>query len=270
MNAMHLRLCGPTAIAAMSGAIMLAACAGDPTGSAARQMSLSFTTKSTAAVRASTGISRDIAVGPAGELVLKNIQLVIGQVELSRSDGAACSDDAEGDDDTMRADDDCESMTRNPILVNVPVDDAVHTVVSVPVPEGTFTKLEAKLGPAAASTIAALGAPADMADRSVRVEGTFKGVPFVFTSPIRTTLELRFNPPLVVDATTKNATVNIDVTRWFVAANGTVIDPATANAGGSNAQLVASNIRNSFEAFEDDDKGGDDDHAASSGSGRDH
>ena len=241
-------------------AIMLAACS-DATSSGAHQISLSFTTKSASTLRASTGFSRDVVVGPAGELVLKKIQLVLDRIELAPSGATVCADDeAEGDDDRMSGDDDCEDMARDPILVDVPVDDAVHTVISVPVAAGTYTKLEAKLDPASAAQVAALGASSDMLGKSIRVEGTFKGVPFVFTSPLRTSLEFEFDPPLVVDASTKNATVNIDVTKWFIASNGSVIDPATANPGGSNALLVANNIRNSFEAFEDNDRHGDNDH----------
>lgn len=255
---------------ATAAAILLAACS-DATGSGAHQISLSFTTKSAASVRASTGFNQDVVVGSAGELVLKKIQIVLDRVEIAPSGSTGCADDdAEGDDDRMSGNDDCEDMARDPILVNVPVDDAVHTVISVPVAPGTFTKLEARLDPASAADVSALGAPADMTGKSIRVEGTFKGTPFVFTSPLSTKLEFEFNPPLVVDASTKNATVNIDVTKWFIASNGSVIDPATANAGGSNSFVVANNIRNSFRAFEDDNRNGDDDHEGEGGSSGHH
>jgi hypothetical protein len=242
-------------------------------------VSLSFTTRSSAALSRSVGISRDIAIGPSGELVLKKVQLVLGRIEISRSDQTACADDDEesGDDDVVSSDtkpgdalsndrqsenddDDCEEVAGDPLLVNVPVDDAVHTVVNVPLAAGTYKRLEAKVTPVDATTLTALGGPSDLSGKSIRVEGTYKGTPFVYTSPVRTKLELEFDPPLVIDGTTKNATVHIDVTKWFLASNGAVIDPATANAGGANAELVARNIRNSFHAFEDDDKGGDDDH----------
>jgi hypothetical protein len=141
------------------------------------------------------------------------------------------------------------------------------TVISVPVAAGTYRSLDAKVAPVDAATAAALGVPPDMLGKSVRVEGTFNGAPFVFTSPLRAGLEFAFDPPLVVDGTSKNATVNIDVTKWFLTSDGSLIDPATANAGGANAELVEINIRNSFEAFEDDDMKGDDDHQGDHQSG---
>jgi hypothetical protein len=266
---------GVMTMATMGAVVGLAGCT-EVMGSGSHQVSLSFTTRSPAAAsRATVDLSRDITIGPGGELVLKKIQLVLGRIEVSRSDATTCieeDDDDRAGDDRMRDDhdEDCEDVSRDPILASIPVDDAVHTVINVPLAAGTYRSLEAKLVPATAAMITALGAPSDMVGNSVRVEGTFKGAPFVFTSPLRAEVELEFDPPLVVDESTKNATVSIDVTRWFTTGNGSVIDPATANPGGPNAALVARNIRESFEAFEDDDRGGDDDHEGEHRGGRDH
>ena len=256
----------------IGGVLALTGCA-DISGSGSRMVSLSVTTRSSTGLSRSVGISRDIAIGPGGELVLKKVQLVLGRIELSRSDLSACADgDDEGDDGEFEDDDDqqsensgsdddedCEEVAVDPLLINVPVDDAVHTVISVPLATGTYKHLEARVTPVDATTLTALGGPTDMDGQSVRVEGTYKGTPFVYTSTLRTKLQMKFDPPLVVDAATKNATVNIDVTKWFIGSNGAVIDPATANTGGANASLVARNIRSSFKAFDDDDKDGDDD-----------
>jgi hypothetical protein len=266
MNWMHACRRGVTTTTTIAGLVSVAACGNgvDLAGSTANQMRLSFTTRpASASLRATIGVARDIAIGPSGQLVLKKIQLVIDRVELSRSGAVSCTDDAEGSGGS----DDCEEVEGNAILVNVPVDDALHTVISVPVASGTYRSLDAKVAPVDAATAATLGVPSDMSGKSVRVEGTFNGAPFVFTSPLRAGLEFAFDPPLVVDGTSKNATVNIDVRKWFLTSDGSLIDPATANAGGANAELVESNIRNSFEAFEDDDMKGDDDHQGDHQSG---
>ena len=260
-------------LVAIGGVVAISACS-DISGSRSHVLSLSVTTRSSAALSRSVGVSRDIKIGTAGDLVLTKVQLVLNRIEISKSDVAACADNEvdneDGSGDDLGADlrsndqqsdenDDCEDVSVNPLLVNVPVDDAVHTVITVPLAAGTYKRLEAKVGPVDATTLTALGGPSDMSGKSVRIEGTYKGTPFVYTSPVRTKLELQFDPPLVVDGTTKNATVNIDVTKWFIAGNGTVIDPTTANAGGANAELVARNIRSSFKAFDDDDKDGETD-----------
>ena len=58
-----------------------------------------------------------------------------------------------------------------------------------------------------------------------------------------------------------NVTVRLDLTVWFRDSAGNLIDPATANKGGLNEGIVKENIKQSVEAFEDDDQDGDDDHS---------
>ena len=263
MNWIRARRYAVTIVTTIAGPLSIAACGNgtDLAGSGANQMRISFTTQSpSSSLRGNVGLANDIAIGPAGQLVIKKIQLVLNRVELSRAGAETCTDDNE------RGNGDCEEIEGNALLVNVPVDDALHTIITVPVAAGTYRRLEARLGPVDAGTGATLGVPTDMAAKSIRVEGTFNGTPFVYTSPLRTGFEFEFNPPLVVDGTsTKNATVNIDVRKWFLTSGGVVVDPATANAGGINAQLVENNIRSSVRAFEDDDMGGDDDNAEQEG-----
>ena len=126
---------------------------------------------------------------------------------------------------------------------------------------GTYRKLEAKLEPAGDNATAFNTANPNLLGKSVRVEGTYKGTAFVFTSAVRSGLEMEFDPPLVIDATTTNATVSIDVAKWFVDRNGNAIDPTSATAGSESLSQIEDNIRRSFHAFEDDDHSGEDDHS---------
>ncbi len=271
MNWMHACRRGVTTTTTIAGLVSVAACGNgvDLAGSTANQMRVSFTTRSPSSnLRGSLGVATDIAIGPSGQLVIQKVQLVIDRFELSRTGAVTCEDDSEGSNS------DCEDLQGNALLVNVPVDDALHTIISVPVAAGTYRRLEARIGPVDAATGATLGLPANLSGKSIRVEGTFNGTPFVYTSPLQTGLEFEFNPPLVVDGvSTKNATVNIDVRNWFLTSVGAVIDPTTANAGGVNAQVVERNIRDSFRAFEDDNMEGDDnggDNSSGDHGGGDH
>jgi hypothetical protein len=87
----------------------------------------------------------------------------------------------------------------------------------------------------------------------------------VFTSPVRARVEMEFDPPLVIDATTKNATIAIDVRNWFLNSDGSVIDPTTATPGSTALQQIEQNIRRSFHAFEDDNESGEDHHEGHNG-----
>jgi hypothetical protein len=147
------------------------------------------------------------------------------------------------------------------MVVELPVDGAVVSVLHLDVPPGTYRALEAKLRAARrddAGAAAFLAAHPDLADASVRVEGTYDGQPFAYAGAVAARLELGFDPPLSVDASPTNVTVHVSLDGWFRDATGALVDPATAAPGGANAALVADNIRRSFHAFEDRDRRGDD------------
>ena len=241
----------------------LAACSSDLTGTNKKSVQLSFTTNNASAV-AATGmrISPDITVGANNELVLSKVQVVVDKIELNEGDNTSCVTEIEDSgNDHADVGQECEDVSRDPVLVDIPVDAAAHTVLSVPLTPGTYRKLEAKLEPARDNATAFNTANPNLVGKSVRVEGKYKGTPFVFTSAVRSGLEMEFNPPLVIDATTTNATVSIDVAKWFLDSNGNAIDPGTATAGSDALSRIEDNIRRSFHAFEDDDHSGEDDHS---------
>jgi hypothetical protein len=246
---------------------LVAACSGDLTGGNMHPVKLSFTTKAAVPVTANR-VAADLVVGAADELILQKVQLVLRKIELDRTGSADCAGAIENEDigdDSGRHEEGCEEVIRDPILIDVPVDDALHPVITVPLPAGSFTELEAKLAPARDGSTQFNAANADLVGKSVRVAGTFKGTPFVFTSSVRTKLELEFDPPLVIDETTKNATISLDVRKWFLNSSGALIDPSVAPAGSTNLLQIENNIRRSFHAFEDDDERGEDHHEGHQG-----
>ena len=246
--------------------VSVAACGSDLTGTNKKTVQLSFTTKAPTVAAAGIRMSPDITVGANGELVLSKIQVVVDKIELNENENTSCVAEIEDSgDDHADAGEECEDVARDPVLIDIPVDDAAHTVLSVPLTPGTFSKLEAKLEPSRNSIFDA--ANPNLVGKSVRVEGTFKGAPFVFTSAVRSSLEMEFSPPLVIDAAMSNATVSIDVRKWFLDRDGNAIDPTTATAGTDALSRIEDNIRRSFDAFEDDDHSGEDDHEEHGGEG---
>jgi hypothetical protein len=253
-------------VASVIALAALAACSGDLTGANKQLVKLSFTTNTSSIPASAIRMSPNLVVGPAGDLVLTKVQVVIGKIELDRTGSADCVAEIEAaGDDHAHIGSECEDVSRDPVLVDIPVDATLHPVLNVPVSEGTYSELEAKLEPARDNATAFNAANPNLVGKSVRVEGTYKGVPFVFTSSARTSLEMSFDPPLVVDATTKNATVSLDVGKWFLDASGAVIDPSTAAAGSANLQRIEDNIHRTFHAFEDEHESGIDDHSGHDG-----
>jgi hypothetical protein len=241
-------------------------CSSDMTGGNTHPVQLSFTTNTTVAAAANRVVA-DLVVGTGTDLVLQKVQLVFPRLDLDRAGTADCVGDVQSDDDHQNMGGDCEDVSLNPVLVDVPLDDALHPVINIPLAAGTFSQLEAKLAPARSTATDFNTANPNLVGKSVRVEGMFKGTPFVFTSPVRAKVEMQFDPPLVIDATTKNATIAIDVRNWFLNSDGSVIDPTTATPGSAALQQIEQNIRRSFHAFEDDSELGEDHHEGHNGNG---
>jgi hypothetical protein len=269
MTARYLRAAKPLAAIIVIGA--LGACSSDMTGSNLHPVKVSFMSSaatpaaSTTAFRSNFRSASDLAVG-TGDLVLTKVQLVMDKIELNETETTDCVAEIEQTgNDNSEAGTECEDVERNPVVIDVPLNAGLVTALNVPLAAGTYSKLEAKLEPARDDATAFNTANPNLVGQSVRVEGTYKGTPFVFTSSVRTGLEMSFNPALVIDATTLNATVSIDVANWFLDGSGAVIDPNTATPGSSALQTIEDNIHRSFHAFEDDDESGTDDGGHHSG-----
>ena len=259
MTSRLLALAGVSALGAS-----LVACAADSTGpnaSAAGSVSLSFASVGASSTSSSTSLSGGALSGAvAGSssvdaLVITRVQLVLAELELRGASGCT-STNVESSSDS------CAEVELPPTMIELPVNGNVVSAISVPVPPGSYSAFEAKITLADTGRrggAALIAAHPELRAASVRVEGTFKGKPFTYTGATRAQIESRFDPPLVADASGINVTVRVNLTGWFRTSSGAIIDPATANAGGPNAELVSTNIARSFVAFCDDDRDGRDD-----------
>lgn len=195
----------------------------------------------------------------AHSLIITRVAITLSRLHLATVDSAGCAadDHPEGNDDR------CLELKTGPMLVELPVDNSVISVLSLQLPAGTYRALEAKIRTVQASDsggAAFLAANPQFANASVRVEGTFDGTPFVYSGSPNASLELAFNPPITVGSSATTLTVHVSIDRWFTNGSGTLVDPATANVGGANENLVSDNVRRSFHAFEDNGHHGDDGH----------
>ena len=271
---MSLRLVNLAMLSALSASLV--ACSADstsPNGSATGSVSLSFAATGASPAASSSpvspgGLSTTLVVNSSADaLVITKAQLVLARLELERA-GAACTSETEAGDDNPSSNESCAELELAPTVIDLPVNGNVVSALSVAVPAGNYTALEAKIRPVDASRrggAAFLTAHPELTGASVRVEGTFNGTAFTYTGATRAELETVFDPPLAAGTDGINVTVKVDLTTWFKTSSGALIDPATANAGGSNAALASANIAGSFTAFRDDDHDGRDDDGGSDG-----
>jgi hypothetical protein len=264
-------------LAAIACGALLAACGSDSTGANAHRLSVSFTTHAKSSTSSASGINASLTVTNGGNtLVINKAQVVLSRIEVTTSSTAACpGDDEDVSGQLVSSDgmggggtgehhgDECNELRADPAVVSLPTDASVTTSVVSTVPAGTYTDFEAKVRPVMGTSPTAtafLTANPTFDGVSAHVEGTYNGTPFTYDGAPRGKLELAFDPPLTVDASGLNITVNVDLASWFTDGSGGLIDPSTANSGGANEMLVRHNIHESFEAFEDEDHDGHDDH----------
>jgi len=220
-----------------------------------QRVSLSFSTQGPVA-----------AVG-SDALTITKAEVVLRKVELEGATNSCVSDPpppsgspavSEGTDDGDEGETECEEFKAGPFRLELPLD-GIEAVVTVDIPTGSYHEVEFQIHKVNASDVDFASANPDFVGKSIRVEGTFNGQPFVYETDLEVEQEVELEPPLVVTETTAtNLTIRVDLSAWFKTATGSLIDPATANTGGVNQSLVALNIRRSFHAFEDQDRDGED------------
>jgi hypothetical protein len=235
-----------------------AAACGDSTGPGSDgTVSLSFTTQpaGAAAQFSSTGMLDDTITAGGDVIVITRAQIVLGEIELKREDDDGC--EALGLDD----DDGCEEFSTGMMLVDLPLNGQVSTEITIAPDSGTYDEIDFEIEKpeSGGDDDAFLAQHPDFDGVSIRVEGTFNGEPFVYESDLDIEQENEINPPLVITDTSvgTNVTLTVDLAAWF-RDGAALVDPRTANEGGENTSLVEENIKNSFKAFEDEDRDGDD------------
>lgn len=188
---------------------------------------------------------------------ISRVAMVLREVELELQNDNSC------DNALPEADDLCEKFEVGPILLELPVDGGVNQVVAISgVPAGTYDEVEFNIHRSSRGSVEDdpfILANPDFEDVSIRVEGTFNGAGFVYTTDVMDNQRLGLVPALVIadgSATATNVTLKTDLSTWFQAADGSLLDPATANEGGPNESWVDNQIKASIDAFEDRDRDG--------------
>lgn len=212
---------------------------------------VSFATRSPAP---SLSVMANDTISEGGNvLVITRAEIVLREIELKRVETANCDTDA------------CEKFEAGPVLVNLPLGAGAQQRFALDIPAGSYNEIEFDIhkpddgDPVDQAFVAANPAFADI---SIRVQGTWNGTPFTYTTDLNVEQELALSPVLeIIDqASSTNLTILLDISTWFRDQAGALVNPADANKDGPYESIVANNIQNSVEAFEDADRDGGDDH----------
>ena len=138
----------------------------------------------------------------------------------------------------LKGENDLESeMKGGTTVIALPVNGSVVTPITASVFAGTYDEFEMEVS-------------------TVRLRGAFDRAPFDVTIAVNNELEMDLQPPIVATENGNvNVTVSISFANWFRNFDGSAIDPRTLTD--ILRARLASNIRASFQVFEDDDRDGD-------------
>ena len=247
------------ALLVMSLVAFIASCNESTTPTIFRNVQVSFATQPATAPAASvsgtaspSALLDDTLVTGTDTLIITSAQIVLREIELKRIDTADC--------DSQLDDDGCEEFEAGPVLVSLPLTAGAETEFELDIPPATYSEIEFDIHKVEdePSDIVFLQQHPEFDKLSIRVMGSYNGNDFLFESDLGVEQELDLVPVLVVEegSGSTNITVFVDIDAWFRDQSGDLIDPDTANDGGPNKSLVEDNIKQSMEAFEDDDRSG--------------
>ncbi len=245
-----------TGMLATLGLLSSACSDGTGPGNGMPQATLSFVTRAAPAPAMATmsALRDETLLDGQNTLVITSAEVVLREIELKRID-VSCEE--------ALNEDDCEKFEVGAMLLDLPLDGQVEQVRAIDIDPGTYRELEFDIHKVTddAEDAAFRAAHPDMVGISIRVRGTFNGDPFSYTTDLNVEQEFDLVPPMVIDenTTSVNVTVLLDLDAWFRDGAGSLLDPTTGNKGEVNEGLIKENIKQSTEAFEDNDHDGDDD-----------
>ena len=226
-----------------------------PAGTA--PVSLSFLTGTGSGSPALAAVT--LTDGAGNALEIESVEVVLRDIEFQRTEAVANCEELAGEDD-------CEEINVGPDVASLPLDATMPVVTfQANVPVGSFRRIDFevhKLDDGDPKDAALIALRPDFDDISILVSGTWTPVdgsatPFTFASDLNERQRILLATPLVlVEGEAKNVTFVVDLDGWFRDGSGNLIDPATANKGGLNENLVKDNVRGSIEGFEDNNGDG--------------
>lgn len=204
-----------------------------------------------------------ITVTLGGDVVaIEAVQLVARKLKLERANGSCPTPVVESTGSGKESDEDdtaeCPNLRLGPMLLVPPIGDGVAATFTVDLPVGTYDELDLQIHkPTSRSAdVAFVAANPDFSGISIKVSGTFNGIPFTFTTDLTAEVETELETPVVVtEGGNTSLTLQLDVRGWFLAqGGGSLLNPATLTQ--QSRSRVEQNIRASFHAFRDENQDG--------------
>lgn len=239
------------------------ACSGDTgSGQVDLQLTVRPMTPAMSSAQISTSSQGQAAIALGGdEIVVDQVDLVLRKIKLADASGCPAESSAT---EAETGSEDCGEFKAGPVLFDLPLGEGVTGSLAVTVPVGRYQRIQFQIHRPTDNVRDAefLTEHPDLEGTSIRVTGTYRGAgdaaprPFTYTSDLTAVYEVELSEPIeVTDGGVLSVTLGIDLSGWFVNAEGDgLVDPADTSH--SAEILVKQNIGASFHAFRDADQNG--------------
>ncbi len=248
--------------ASLSGALLLAACGSDDDGDngvgpeSDAQMALGFQVargaQSAGDTAVKVGAGGTTIVRGTDTIIVTSAELVLRDVRL-HGEGSACLPN----DSTLTSG--CATLRLRPMILDLPVNGTDGNRVTVTTPRGTFSSVRLNLHkPIAGDSVDAAFRLANptFADISVRLEGTYNGESFEYTTDVSEVITVPLTAAVSGGDDLQQVTVLVDIGKWFWGTESGLLSPIAAGDPGAVADAVNANVRTSFKAFRDQNRDG--------------
>jgi len=211
--------------------------------SSSTKLSMSARTGSAAAAAAAPG-ARAQALAAGGGVNLTRVRMVVEQIKLEpAADGGSGGGTSDGGVSG-------EDVIAGPYLIDLSgtaLESGLTQVFDVDAVPGTYDQIKFKIHKLGG------GDPQfpEMSGLSIKLDGTFNGATFTWTSTLDEEQEREGTFVITADSA-NNVTLAIDTSGWFVDRNGAAIDPNDE----SKRSIVEGNVKSSIDAFDDDNRDG--------------
>jgi hypothetical protein len=182
-----------------------------------------------------------LAVGGADKVTLTSARVIIEKIELENE-----------------SDNSIDFKFNQPFVQDLLSIGTLQEIQTFQVPPGTYDKVKVSIDDLDVEDGDVFVQNPQLQNLSIRIEGYLNEDPaqvFVFTSDISLGITVDFSPPIVIDETTvnKNIIIDLEYASWLVDDSGRFLDPTVAG----NKERIERNITNSLKVFKDDDRDGE-------------
>lgn len=179
----------------------------------------------------------------ASFVTLTSVRVVIEEIEFENS-----------------LEDSLDFELEEPFVRDLLIGSTIQEIETIQVPFGSYKEMEIEIDELGPDDGAVYSENPQLQDISIYAAGFVTGnsdQTFIFTTDLEAEQEQEFDPPLVLDenSLSTNVVLTINMDLWFVDENGSFLDPRSL----ANKSKIEGNIKNSIDAFEDEDDDGEKD-----------